>query len=129
MIFTDWTDADAVAAVGFFAWDWSKAVYFEPFSTRVSFIATDVFGLKNATQFVLIAAVAAAPLVASDDAVAEGEAAAVVAVADGDADGEAEAEGEAVAELLELLGLLEQAVIVAASARPSAGISRLRRPI
>ena len=130
MIFTDWTDADAVAAVGFEAWDLSSASNFEPFWRMASFAATDVFGSKNVTQFCLIAAVAAAPLVACDDAVAAGVAAAVVAAADGDADGEAAAEvGEAATELLELLELLEQAVVAAASARPSAGTSRLRRAI
>jgi hypothetical protein len=131
VIFTDWTEADAVAAVGFDAWDLSSASYFEPFWRMASFAATDDFGLKNATQFFLIAAVAAAPLVASVDAVAEGEGAAVVATGVGEAgaeDGAAD-DGEAATELLELLELLEQAVMAAASARPSAGTSRLRRAI
>jgi hypothetical protein len=88
----------------------------------------EFFPSKNVTQFFLTAAIAAAPLVgspaAADDAVAVGEAAAVVAGADGEAEGEVA--GLVAAELLlELLELLEQAVMVAASARPSAGTSRL----
>ena len=128
MSVTDCTVADAFAPVDAVAW--STDVNFEPFWTYFSFVATEFFPSKNVTQFFLIAAIAAAPLVgspaAAGDMVAVGEAAAVVA----GADGEAEADGEVVAaELLELLELLEQAVMVAASAKPNAGTSRLRRAI
>ena len=78
--------------------------------------------MKNVTQFFVIAATAAAvPVAAGVEAAALGEGGAVVGAA---ADVVAAADGEAGAELL--LELLEQAVIVAASASPSTGTSRAR---
>ena len=80
--------------------------------------------MKNVTQFFVIAAIAAAvPVAAGVEAAALGEAAAVVGAA-ADVVAAAVADGEAGAELL--LELLEQAVIVAASASPSTGTSRAR---
>jgi hypothetical protein len=100
--------------------------------------------LKNVTQAVLIAAMAAGPLAASADVEAdadaagvagagvagaelstEGLAAALDAGALGDDDAGADAAVDA-AELLLPLLLLEQAVTATARDRPTAGTSRLR---
>jgi hypothetical protein len=94
-----------------------------PFCRYLTLVAVGVVPVMNVTQF--FAMVAAAPVnVDEGDADAVGEAGAeVVAAAAGD-DVVAEAEGATV-----LLELLEQAVKAAASARPSAGTSRLRRAV
>jgi hypothetical protein len=95
--------------------------------------------LKNVTQAVLIAAMAAGPLAASADVEAdadaagvagaelstEGLAAALDAGALGDDDAGADAAVDAAEPLLPLL-LLEQAVTATARDRPTAGTSRLR---
>lgn len=88
-------------------------------------MAAGVVPSKNVTQFFSIAA--AAPVkVGLGDALAAGElAAADVAADDGEVD--AAAVVGAVEVELVLLELLAQAVMVAATARPSTGTSRLRR--
>jgi hypothetical protein len=102
--------------------------YFEPSSSRVTRVASGVLPLKNSAQFVLITEIAAAPLAASPEELALADAVgAAVAVADAVAD--AGADVVAVAELVELLELLEQAVTAAANARPSTGASRTRRAV
>ena len=83
--------------------------------------------LKNATQFFLISAMAADPLLAAGlDAVTLGEGEADVdAGADADTDADAEEATELLLLLLLLL-LLEQAASAAVRARPAAGTSRIR---
>jgi hypothetical protein len=82
--------------------------------------------LKNVTQFFLIAAMAAAPLLATGlDAVALGDGEAGAGV-DAGAEADTDADAEVATELLLLLLLLEQAASAATRARPTAGTSRLR---
>jgi hypothetical protein len=85
-----------------------------PFCSRLTRSDVGVFPLKNFSQFALIVAVAALelPVPAGLEAGAAG-----LAGADGLAAGELELE----------LELLEQAVIAAASTKPSAGATRTRR--
>jgi hypothetical protein len=83
-----------------------------PFSSSESRFAFGVAELKNASQFVVIAATAAAELPLADEL----EPPAGVAATDDDADDDGAVEG---VEVLE--PLLEQAARVAASNRPSAG--------
>jgi hypothetical protein len=88
-----------------------------PFCTSAIFIAAVVLPLKNASQLVVIAVVAPLPEVGS--VCRDGGA----ATADGGPAGVAACVGEDGALLLELL----HEVIAAASAKPNAGASRIRR--
>jgi hypothetical protein len=102
----------------------STAWKLEPFWSRLTRVAVGVAPFMNVSQF--CAMVAAAPVNVDEGvALAAGEAGALVAAAGEDV----VAEAVGVTVLLELLELLEQAVIVAASARPSAGTSRPRRTV
>jgi hypothetical protein len=85
----------------------------EPFCSRATRWALGVDPLKNFSQVALMVAVDA--LEAPDPPAALAVGAAEVAAADGLAAGALE------------LGLLEQAVIAAASTKPSAGAARTRR--
>jgi hypothetical protein len=107
----------------------------EPFSTRPSLTAGEVFPLKNVVQVFLIAVIEAAEPVPVDlaDGAADGEAGAVVGAMLGDAE-DAAADAEACVLVLAagvvLLELLdEQAVSAAATARPSTGPTRSRRSV
>ena len=119
---TDCTEADAVWASAEPAWDLMTDANFWPSCTRFSFVAAGVFPLKNVSQFFLIVAMVAAEPV-PDELPAGVLDATGLAAADVAAD---VAAAVGVVEL-ELLLLLEQAVIAAASARPATGAMKIRR--
>jgi hypothetical protein len=93
---------------------WISAANFWPFCSSEIRFAVGVAGSKNASQFALIVAVAAdePPLVLADELFPAGAAGDVAGVAE-----------------LALELPLEQAVTVAASARPSAGARKIRRAV
>jgi hypothetical protein len=120
VIVTESTLDDTAAASGLDAKALIAVANCEPFCSSCTRLLFGVEELKNAAQLVLIAAIAAAepPL---DDEPAAGVPVAADAVVAG---------AEVAAELLlELELLLEQAVIAAARARPSAGARKIRRPV
>jgi hypothetical protein len=92
---------------------WISAANFWPFCSSEIRLAVGVAGLKNASKLALIAAVVAdePPLELAGELLPAGAAGDVAGVDE-----------------LELLAL-EQAVIAAASARPSAGASKIRRAV
>jgi hypothetical protein len=122
VIVTESTLDDTAAASGLDANALIAVANCEPFWSNCTRLLSGVEELKNACQSVLIAATAAAEP-PDDDEPAAGVADALVAGAE-------VAGAEVAAELeLELELLLEQAAIAAASARPSAGARKIRRPV
>ena len=111
---TEVTLAETAAASGLLENAWTALAKICPFCSSWTRLLFGVDELKNASQFAVIVATSDAEPLPEAELVAEALEAADVGLAGG-------------ADELELELLLEQAVIAAASARPSAGARKIRR--